>query len=128
MNALVIAAGDAAMPNPPTSEQVAKLAAELTVDAHFKEVAKLADQLAAAKLEAARFEAARFEAARFEIAKLATELEGSRFEVAKLAAEFEAAKVKAAKLAAQHDVKKGLQGLNVNRTTVADDGSHEEEG
>jgi hypothetical protein len=29
MNALVIAAGDAAMPNPPTSEQVAKLAAEL---------------------------------------------------------------------------------------------------
>jgi hypothetical protein len=29
------------MPNPPTSEQVAKLAAELTVDAHLKEVAKL---------------------------------------------------------------------------------------
>jgi hypothetical protein len=38
------------MPNPPTSEQVAKLAAELTVDAHLKEVAKLE----AAKLEAAK--------------------------------------------------------------------------
>ena len=42
------------MPNPPTSEQVAKLAAELTVDAHLKEVAKLAAELEAAKLLAQR--------------------------------------------------------------------------
>jgi hypothetical protein len=42
------------MPNPPTSEQVAKLAAELTVDAHLKEVAKLEAAKLAAKLEAAK--------------------------------------------------------------------------
>ena len=85
------------MPNPPTSEQVAKLAAELTVDAHLKEVAKLAAKLEAAKLEAAKLEAARFEIAKLEAAKLDVEMGLLR-----------------------------EAGLNVDRAKVADDGSREE--
>jgi hypothetical protein len=99
MNALVIAAGDAAMPNPPTSEQVAKLAAELTVDAHFKEIAKLAAELEAAKLARREAEALLGEAAR---QKLRTQQ--------------------------KVDALLRETSPNVDRTKVANDGSREEEG
>jgi outer membrane PBP1 activator LpoA protein len=99
MNALVIAAGDAAMPNPPTSEQVAKLAAELTVDAHFKEIAKLAAELEAAKRARREAEALLGEAA---LQKLRTQQ--------------------------KVDALLRETSQNVDRTKVANDGSREEEG
>jgi hypothetical protein len=119
MNALVIAAGDAAMPNPPTSEQVAKLAAELTVDAHFKEIAKLAAELEAAKR------------ARREAEALAnTPIPEDPAKRARREAEALLGEAALQKLRTQQKVDALLRETspNVDRTKVANDGSREEEG